>query len=75
MSSPPLVKGIEFAETQELEEICRCVPYAPAFPRQGVLVPDDGGNACKRELQISHMYAAQIDVVCLYKTVPCVVDA
>ena len=75
MSSPPLVKGIEFAETQVLEQVSWRVPYAPALSRQCVLVPHDGGNACERKLQIGHMYAAQIDVVCLYKTVPCVVDA
>ena len=69
MSSPPFVKVIEFAETQVLEQIRGGIPYAPAFPRQGVLVPDNGGNTCKRELQVGHMYAAQIDVVRLHKAV------
>ena len=82
MSSSPLfleigviVGIIEFSETQVLEQVSWRVPYAPALSCQSVLVPHDGGNACKRELQVSHMYAAQIYVVCPYETISCIIDA
>ena len=38
-------------------------------------MPDDGGSARERKLQIGHMHAADIDIVCLDKTVAGIVDA
>ena len=52
----------EFAETRVLHDERRRVPYAPKLPRQAVLVADNGGRSCKRELQVRHVDAPKVDV-------------
>ena len=70
-----VIRVIEFVESQVLEKVSRGIPDAPAISGKCILVPDDGGSARERKLQIGHMHAADINVVCLDETVAGIVDA
>ena len=67
--------AVECAETRVLHDERRRVPYAPKFLRQSVLMADDGGRSCKRELQIRHVNAPKVDVCGIEITVSRIVDA
>ena len=66
---------VEFAETRVLHDERRRVPYAPKLLRQSVLMPDNGGRSCKRELQVRHVNAPNVDVSGVQIAVPSIVDA
>ena len=65
----------EFAEARVLNDERRRVPHTPKFLRQSVLVADDGGCSRKRELQIRHVNAPNVDVCGVQIAVSRIVDA
>ena len=51
-----------------------CLPNVPGFAGEGIFVFYNRGNACEGELQIGHVYAADIDILAKHETVVGIVE-
>ena len=52
----------ELSESHILHDKRGRFPNIPGFAGERICVFDDSGNACEGELQIGHVYAADIDI-------------
>ena len=57
----------ELSEAHILHEKCGRFPNVPDFAGEGICMFYNRGNACEGELQIGHVYAADIDILASHK--------